>query len=392
MSSPAMSAARPPWLDPIAPWDAPDATPAAALNAVGPTLTAGALTQLRGGRYVPIFGLGAEVTEAERALRVLRASFSADADPRAMEHAAVMLEHPALGAKPYEFLAAAIQSGEAEAWAAPLALGATLLLGADDGLRARVADALLPVSRMRPHCELSSAAGGGSEGAWREHYQRVCLVARRNPDSDRTVTRAMRAWYEWVLARRWSALDQLRSTRESLPALGRWLVDSARWAAGDDGARESLTQTTEALLAPVNEEFPRLTAVVAKDLAEILARPWTTRWAILRCAASRDHASIAIRHWLHAATETAPEPEDTPERSLESLGPEPTRAGRAAAESRHRAEDFILDWFVPDRAAGRLMDAWAAATLRTWHRLHGAAMLGRALEARRGGDPREVLP
>jgi hypothetical protein len=366
--------------------------PSPALDAVGQTLTTGALTQLRGGRFVPFFGLGASGGEAERALRVLRACFGADADPRALEHAGLMVEHPALGAKPYEFLAAAIQAGEAEAWAAPLALGAALMLGVEDGPRARVADALLAVPRMRPHCELSSAAGGGSEGDWREHYQRVCLVARRNPDSDRTVTRAMRAWYEWVLARRWSALDQLRGARETLPALGRWLVDSARWVAGDDGARESLTQTTEALLAPVQDEFPRLTAVVAKDLAEILARPWTTRWAILRCAASRDHASIAIRHWLHAATETVPEPEDTPERSLESLGPEPTRAGRAAAESRHRAEDFILDWFVPDRAAGRLMDAWAAATLRTWHRLHGAAMLGRALEARHGGVPKEAVP
>ncbi|MFO0624644.1 MAG: hypothetical protein U0325_03435 [Polyangiales bacterium] len=70
---------------------------------------------------------------------------------------------------------------------------------------------------MRPHRELSTAAGGGSAGDWREHFQRVCPVARRNPESDRTVTRAMRAWYEWVLARRWSALDQLRGAREALP-------------------------------------------------------------------------------------------------------------------------------------------------------------------------------
>lgn len=351
------------------------------MRLVGRALSAGDLAALRGGRFVPLFGLGAGLDESRRALAVIRACFARDADPRATEHALTLLEHPQLGASPYAHLSGAILSGDAPAWNAPLALGAALVLGADDGLRARVADPLEPVPRMRPHCEISAAAGGGTDGAWRDHYLRVCRAGPRSAEGERAVIRAMRAWYECVLARRWSGLDHLRGSRASLPPLGRWLVDSACWMVGDDGARESLTQGTESLLAPVHDELPGLTALVARELAELLSAPLTVRWNWLRCAASRDHAAMAIRHWLRAATEATSEPEDSPERSLESLGPEPSRAGRAAAESSGRAEDFILDWYVPDRAPRRAIDAWAASALRLWHRLHGAAMLGRALES-----------
>lgn len=351
------------------------------MRVVGHALSAGDLAALRAGRYVPLFGLGAGVDESRRALAVLRACFARDADPRATEHARTLLEHPQLGAGAYGHLSSAILSGDAPAWNAPLALGAALVLGADDGLRGRVADSLELVPRMRPHCEISAAAGGGTDGAWRDHYLLVCRAGPRSAESERAVIRAMRAWYECVLARRWSGLDHLRGSRASLPPLGQWLVDSARWLVGDDGAREALTEGAEALLAPVHHELPGLAGVVARELTELLATPLTARWNWLCCAASRDHAAMAIRHWLRAASEAISEFEDSPERSLESLGPEPSRAGRAAAESSGRAEDFILDWYVPDRAPRRAIDAWAASALRLWHRLHGAAMLGRAIES-----------
>lgn len=377
-----MSAARPPWLDPAPPWEqCPAPSSDAVVEVVGAPLTAAELTSLRLGRYVPLYGRGATADETTRALAVLSKVFSLDADARASEHGLALLEHPRLRELPYAHLATAISAGGAEPWTAPLALGAALVLGADDDLRARIADALTEVPRMRPHCAISAAAGGGSLGAWRDHYDKVCSAARRSEENERAVIRAMRAWYDWVLARRWSALDSLRDAREALPPLGRWLVDSALWIAGEDGARENLTAGAEAVLAPVQRALPRLTHVVARELAELVAKPATVRWAHLRCAAARDHAAMAIRHWLRAAAEAHVEGEDAPEGGHANLGPEPTRAGRAAVESRSRAGDFLLDWYVPDRAARRLVDTWAGATLRTWHRLHGAAMLGRVLES-----------
>lgn len=361
---------------------------------VSSTPSSAELEALRAGRFVPLFGLGSSDAEGERALSSLRAVFAPGADPQAPSCAAVLLHHPSLGLRTYERLASEITGGRASAWCAPLALGATLLLGADDRLRREIADALAATPRLRAHCELSAVAGGGHAGDWLEHYQRLCLAARRSAESDRTVIRAMRAWYEWVLARRWSALDQLRATRGSLPVLGQWLVDSARWLAGDDDAREALIGCAETVLAPLARAIPGLSAAFARELAALLARPYATRWSHLRCAAARDHASLAIRHWLHAAAESLPDPEESPERDLQQLGPEPTRAGRAVAESRGRGDDFLLDWFVPDREAGRATDAWAADAIRAWHRLHGAALLGRALEFRETAPvgPSEVLP
>lgn len=348
---------------------------------VGHALSSTEYDALRRGHFVPLYGLGVGDDESHRALEVLRASLGSAADPRAEEHALELLEHPRLGARPYQHLESAIVSGDAPAWNAPLALGAALVLGADDARRARIAGALERVPRMRPHCAISSAAGGGTDGAWRDHFLALCAAVPKSAEGERAVIHAMRCWYEFVLARRWSALDRLRDTRSTLPPLGHWLVDSARWLAGDEGADDSLTSATEALLAPVNAELPGLSRRVARELALLFARPLSTRWSWLRCAASRDHAAMAIRHWLRAATEAHGELDDASERLPESLGPEPSRAGRAAAESSGRAEDFILDWYVPDLAPRRAIDAWAANALRIWHRLHGAAMLGRALES-----------
>ena len=61
----------------------------------------------------------------------------------------------------------------------------------------------------------------------------------------------------------------------------------------------------------------------------------------------------------------------------ESLGPEPTRAARAAIEARAAAGEFLLDWFVPDREAREGVDAYARRVLRLYHRLRGAQLLAR---------------
>ena len=63
--------------------------------------------------------------------------------------------------------------------------------------------------------------------------------------------------------------------------------------------------------------------------------------------------------------------------SARELGPEPSRAGRAAIEARTAAGEFLLDWFVPDREARESVDAFARRALRLYHRLRGAQLLAR---------------
>ena len=71
------------------------------------------------------------------------------------------------------------------------------------------------------------------------------------------------------------------------------------------------------------------------------------------------------------------EPEELPPELLAELGPEPTRAGRAAIEARTLAGEFLLDWFVPDRPAREAVDGFARRSLRIYHRLRGAQLLAR---------------
>jgi hypothetical protein len=190
-----------------------------------------------------------------------------------------------------------------------------------------------------------------------------------------------RAWFDFVLARRWAGLDALKEPAPGMDPVDAWLAATGMFLAGESD--EKLVAHAQGLLDPVAAELPRLVSLVARELSEVVARPRTLQWAHLRCAAERDHGAAAIRAWLRAASET--EPED-PSDSARTLDLEPTRAGRAAAEAQAKAGEFLLDWYVGDRDARVTMDRWAARVLRVYHRLRGARLLARVLPV--AGRPR----
>ncbi|MEZ4409208.1 MAG: hypothetical protein R3A52_22475 [Polyangiales bacterium] len=382
---------RAPWLSSAPPWQVEvsadllrdlgalvDAVPV--VEVPGAPLALAEMVALRANRYVPLFGWGPTRDEARRAAALVTWAFRADGDARALEHALVMTTHPAMGTAALQHLGEAVAAGVAPTYMADLALGAVALLGGGDGLRRSVATAMSGAPSRAELVQRVRAVGGGDVGSWREHYQSLCEAASGAPAGGALAV--SRAWFEWVLARRWSGLDALSSAdTQGLDAAARWLVASARWVAGEPGAREEMTAVVESGISEVQATLPRLTAVLARDLAEVFAHPWALRWSHLQCAAARDHASVAIRTWLHAASEEEVEVAETGSRAL---GPEPSRAGRAAVEARQRAGDFLLDWFVPTREARARVDAWAAKALRVHHRLLGASLVASAL--------REVTP
>ncbi len=396
-----MSESRPPWLTSSPPWHAPISEAACRLARVAPSevplvelpstpCSAAELVALRNGRYVPLFGHGASAAEVRRALALVHRAFAANADPRASDHALTMLVHPALGAEPIRLLGMAAVEGRAPSWSAALVLGLAGTLGASDVLRADVGRALSAVPSLSTEVALAVNAGGGDLHAWRDHYQRL-----RASDAEEPPVRAVsvaRHWYDFVLARRWSGVDGLRAMNlESLDASSQWLAASAEWVSGEERARARMTDLAHSLLEPLQKPLPRLAQAVAREMVELLAHPWSVRWEHLRCAASRDHASASIRAWLHAATEERIfEEPDASAGAAEygELGPEPSRAGRAAAEARQLAGDFLLDWFVPERDARVAVDAWARTALRVYHRLRGAALVEVALRGARADGTR----
>lgn len=352
--------------------------------------SAAELVALRHGRYVPLFGHGASAAEVRRALALAVRTFAHGADPRASDHALTILAHPALGAEPLRHLASAAIDGRAPAWATTLSLGLAGTLGAGDALRADVGRALSAVPSLATEVSLAVNAGGGDLHAWRDHYQRL-----RAADADEPPVRAVsvaRHWYDFVLARRWAGLDGLRAMNlDTLDPASQWLAASAEWVSGEERARSRMTDLAQAVLDPLQRPLPRLAQIVAREMVELLAHPWTIRWEHLRCAAARDHAAASIRAWLHAATEERffEEPDATASVvEYRELGPEPSRAGRAAAEARQLAGDFLLDWFVPEREARVAVDDWARTALRVYHRLRGAALVDVALRSARADGVR----
>lgn len=347
--------------------------------------SAAELVALRNARYVPLFGHGVTQPELRRAFALAHRALSAQADPRAADHALTLLTHPALGADALRELSAAALDGRIAHWAPTFVLGLAQMLGAGDAQRAEVAGAFSTMTALRTEVTLATHAGGGDVNAWREHYQRL-----READAQEPPVRAVgvaRHWFDFVLARRWSGLDAMRSlAAEGLDAPSQWLACSADWLAGEERTRGRMTDLAQSMLDPLQRPFPRLAQVVAREMVELLAHPWSTRWEHLRCAAARDHASASIRAWLHAAAEerffedsdgTSQHPE------FGELGPEPSRAGRAAAEARQLAGDFLLDWFVHERDARVAVDDWARRCLRVYHRLRGAALADIAIRGAR---------
>lgn len=387
----------PPWLAP-APAEScraarvsPDAVPVLDLPPAA-SMNAAELIALRAGRYVPLFGRGVGRPELARALTLTHRAFGPRGDARALEHAAAFLAHPALGTDPLSLLADAITDRSAPAWAATLALGLAGASGAGDAARAQVARAFAGVPALAIEVSLALDVGGGDQGAWREHYQRLRVLDASDPPV--RAASVARRWFDFVLARRWQGLDELRALRAKggLDAASAWLAASADWIAGDENARSDMTDAAQGALEAV-PSLPRLVQTIAREMAELLAHPWAVRWEHLRCAAARDHGAASIRAWLHAAAEErffedVPGEGSAGPPEFAELGPEPSRAGRAASEARQLAGDFLLDWFVHERDARASVDDWARRAVRVYHRLRGAALVDIALRgARDDGFP-----
>lgn len=373
-----------PWLDDHAPWDepAPEALCAEAglgraevpvVRLLSAPSNVAELIALRAGRFVPLFGEGATREEAVRAMANLVLALGERADVRGSDHALALVTHKRLGSRPIEYLASAIRSGRVPGLYGEIAMAYVALLGASDTVRESVARHFLDVDEgTQREARLACMVGGGDYATWREHYESLCAAPI---DAS---TRVARYWFDWVLARRFSGLDQLRSVVESeqLDPASVWLAESAFFIQGEEPSRERLVSLAESMMKPVATLVPRVLSACARDLVEGVHAPIALRWKHLRAAARKDHAASAIRHWLAAATAQL---EDEDEQSAGTLGPEPSRAGRMAIEARTAAGEFLLDWFVPDRDAREDVDAYARRIVRVYHRLRGAQTLARAL-------------
>lgn len=338
---------------------------------------------LGSGAYVPFFGEGATVAEARRVLSVLDAALAADGDPRSESEALGFVLHPDTGVEPLRFLAEQAREGAAPTTWPTVLLGATLTLGANDALRAMVAEALSGVDALAAEVARASALGGGVTSSFREHYESLRRAeAALRGGAGRWAVGASRLWFDFVLGRRWQGLDGLRALHlGELDGAARWLVASAELVAGAPGSRASMTAEAEKILAPVASRWPRLVLGLARSMAQLVAHPMALRWQHLRCAAARDHASVAVRHWLNAARDAEAsgggDPDDpvAPTGEFGALSPEPSRAGQAAELHRQRAGEFLLDWFVGERDAARVLDTWAMQAIAVHHRLRGVELL-----------------
>lgn len=339
------------------------------MEVLGAPCSLAEVVALRAGRYVPLFGHGPCREEVVRALANLSRVLGLEADPRGAEHALVLALHTQLGGEPLRALVRAVSEGRAAPCWIDTVLGYVQVLGAGDALRERVAREMTTAGHRDLEVTLALGVGGGDYGTFREHYAVLTSEGGNEP-----AVRVARAWFDFVLARRFQGLDILRGLGADvdLDGASRWLIATAEFVAGDESARERMAELADSVLLPLRSIVPRLTAIVAREMAEMVQHPLALRFHHLRCAAVRDHAAVAMRAWLTAATE--PEGDDA---GTESLGPEPTRAGRAAIEQRAAAGEFLLDWFVPDQEAREAVDAFARQVLKVYHRLRGAQTLVR---------------
>ncbi len=376
-----VSGAAPPWLAADPPWWRH--SPAEVVVCPKAPWSSEVTGALREGAYIPMFGLGATEAEARRVIDLVDAALGPDGDSRPETEALGFVMHPGTGTEPLRFVAERVQVGEApEAW--PLgALGAVLVLGGPEPLRAVVAEAFRGVDALAGEVARATALGGGRLSSFREHYEQLRRAeASLRGGSGRWALMAGRLWFDFVLGRRWQGLDGLRALHlGELDGATRWLAASAELIAGAPGARAALTVEAEAVLAPVAARWPRLVHGVARSMAQLVGHPMALRWHHLQCAAARDHASVAVRHWLNAARDAESaeggDPDDpvAPTGEFGALSPEPSRAGQAAEMHRQRAGEFLLDWFVGERAAARAVDGWAEQVLGLYHRLHGVELV-----------------
>ncbi|MEI8255555.1 MAG: hypothetical protein WCJ30_07775 [Deltaproteobacteria bacterium] len=372
------------WLEPVPPWIEPASANLCAdlgvsqadvpvVELLSAPCGVHEVIAIRAGRYIPAFGLGATRAEAVRLLANVVRALGNNADPRGADYALDLAMHPIAGPAPLRALALDAAAGSVPTVYAEFALAYVQVLGASDALRERVARELGGPRSTAMELSLALGAGGGDYGSFREHY----AALTSSTVNDQAPVRLARAWFDFVLARRFAGLDALHAMDHgtALDPASRWLAASADLVNGDDSARARMAEIAESIVAPVAGFVPRLMSVAAREMAEIVTHPLRLRFHHLRCAAGRDHAAVSIRAWLTAATEG--EPEEPHEASGRELGPEPTRAARAAIEARTAAGEFLLDWFVPDRDAREAMDLFARRALRLYHRLRGAQTLAR---------------
>ena len=279
-----------PWLETEPPWSeaAPQSLCAEAglsvesipvLRLLEPNASIAALIALRAGRYVPLFGEGFSHSEVLRPLANLVRTLGERSDVRGPDHALSLLVHPKLGVRPLEVLSQSIAQQKTTPDAAYVALAYVGLLGASDTTREMIARTFLNSTHdgVRNEAQLANSVGGGDYSSWREHYGTICAL-------DSTAAKVARAWFDWVLGRRFAALETLKylSSDPELDQASRWLIESAHFVHGEEYSRDRLISEAERVMAPVRKWLPRLFLLTARDLAEATRTPMALRWMHLR--------------------------------------------------------------------------------------------------------------
>ena len=208
----------PSWLEPTAPWCAPVPPSLCAGLAVAPEdvpvvevlgapCSVAEVIAVRAGRFVPLFGHGATRIEAVRGLANIARAFGNDSDPRAADYALDMASHSIVGPAPLRALAQGANDGSADPILAELAVAYIAVLGASDAQRERITRELTDAKNLSIEIALALGAGGGDFGTYREHYAMLSAASKL----DAPALRVARAWFDFVLARRFGGYDALQA-------------------------------------------------------------------------------------------------------------------------------------------------------------------------------------
>lgn len=369
-----------PWLSSTPPWNITSpvdsslpsrnennsgSTPFVLSTLHGP-LTPDELFALASQRYIPLFGLGPTPSEAQRAIALLSWTWRSDATPNDHTLASVLLFHPRLREKPFDYLNTCISKNTIPRAIATLALGALCLLPITNELAIELSSTFTD-SRPDPRLpRLVRFTNPQHFLDWKNvHHHNLsdyCTTYLRGGISETNYrTFITCAWFDWVFARHWSGFDTLTTHRDLglLDPATQWLIATARWLNGDRGTEPTLTSIIDSALAPVKDLFPFLVTACNTDLAELVSRPWASRWAHLQCSASRDFTNA----WP----------------ALQAPPPTPKRLSRTPViRPKKHPKDFAVNWYGLDRDLHISVDTWGSIALRVYHRLLGAWLISTA--------------